>query len=294
MIDWSALDASRQPLAPSVGPFPHADFLSAWWAHFGVGDLKVVALGGAAWAFTTANGVVTAAGHADLVDYRSPLGEDPTELLASVVGTCGPGTAFSFDSLPVEAAEAVSKALEAAGVGTTTTHFTDAMVLTLDGSDHLDGLDAKQRHEVRRKERRFLEAIGEAHLIDDTARFDEFITLHRAAPGDKGEFMTGDMEAFFRELLAIPGARLDCLVTGNERLIAAGFGFEDADGYYLYNSAYDPAVAEASPGIVLLHWLIRRVNESGRHRFDFLKGTETYKRRLGAEPRPLYLVEGSL
>jgi CelD/BcsL family acetyltransferase involved in cellulose biosynthesis len=36
------------------------------------------------------------------------------------------------------------------------------------------------------------------------------------------------------------------------------------------------------------------VGESGRSRFDFLKGTEDYKRRLGAEPRPLFLVEGSL
>lgn len=294
MIDWSALDAARRPLAPSVGPFPHGGFLSALWEHFGSGDLEVTDAGGAAWAFVTADGCVTAAGAADLVDYRSPLGGDPTDLLASVVGDRGSGTRFSFDSLPVEAAEAVTKALEANGVGTTTTHFTDSMVLTLDGGDLLDGLDAKQRHEVRRKQRRFDEALGEALLVDDPTRFEGFVALHRAAPGNKGEFMTGDMEGFFRDLLVLPGARLDCLVTGDDRLVAASIGFEDADAYYLYNSAYDPAVAEVSPGIVLLHRLIRRVGESGRSRFDFLKGTEDYKRRLGAEPRPLFLVEGSL
>jgi CelD/BcsL family acetyltransferase involved in cellulose biosynthesis len=295
VTDWTALDATRQPLAPSVGPFPHAGFLSAWWEHLGAGDLEVVDVGGAAWAFITADGEVTAAGTADLVDYRSPLGGDPTELIGSVVADRGSGTTFSFDSLPVEAAEAVTKALEAAGVATTTSPCADTMVLTLDGGDHLGGLDAKQRHEVRRKQRRFEEALGEASLVDDPARFDEFVALHRAAPGDKGDFMTGEMEGFFRDLLVLPGvARLDCLVTAGDRLVAAGFGFEDADAYYLYNSAYDPAVADVSPGIVLLHHLIRRVNASGRRRFDFLKGTETYKRRLGAEPRPLYLVEGRL
>jgi CelD/BcsL family acetyltransferase involved in cellulose biosynthesis len=294
VIDWSALDAARRPLAPSVGPFPHGGFLSAWWEHFGSGDLEVTDAGGAAWAFVTADGCVTAAGAADLVDYRSPLGGDPTELFASVIGDRESGTRFSFDSLPVEAAEAVTKALEANGVGTTTAHFADAMVLVLDGGDHLDGLDAKQRHEVRRKQRRFDEALGEALLVDDATRFEEFVTLHRAAPGDKGEFMTREMESFFRDLLVLPGARLDCLVTGDDRLVAASFGFEDADAYYLYNSAYDPAAAEMSPGIVLLHRLIRRVVESGLSRFDFLKGTDAYKRRLGAEPRPLYLVEGVL
>jgi CelD/BcsL family acetyltransferase involved in cellulose biosynthesis len=254
----------------------------------------VLDVGGASWAIVAANGAVTAAGASDVVDYRSPLGGDPTEVVAAMVADHGPGTTFSFDSLPVEASEALSKALEANGVGTTTTHFTDAMVLSLDGGDHLEALDAKQRHEVRRKQRRFDEALGQAVLVDDATRFDEFVALHRAAPGDKGEFMTREMEGFFRDLLTVAGARLDCLVTGDDRLVAAGFGFEDADAYYLYNSAYDPAVAEVSPGIVLLHRLIGRVAESGRSHFDFLKGTEPYKSRLGAQARALYLVEATL
>lgn len=292
MIDWSALGTSRAPLAPSLGPFPHDGFLAALWRHFGSGEVEVREAGGAVWAFVGVGGSVTAAGSPDLVDYRSPLGGDPAELFAALVADHASGTRYTFDSLPLEAAEAVSKALEAAGVETTTAHFADAMVLSLDGADHLDALDGKQRHEVRRKQRRFEEALGEAHLVDDPGRFDEFVALHRQAPGDKGAFMTEVMEGFFLGLLALPGARLDCLVTGDDRLVAAGFGFEDAGAYYLYNSAYDPAVADASPGVVLLHRLIQRVNGSGLRRFDFLKGTEPYKARLGAEPRPLYVVEG--
>jgi CelD/BcsL family acetyltransferase involved in cellulose biosynthesis len=100
------------------------------------------------------------------------------------------------------------------------------------------------------------------------------------------------VEAFFSALLELPGTVLDFLVGGDGQALAAGFGFEDERAYYLYNSAYFPAAAEASPGAVLVDLLIGRAIEAGRSRFDLLKGDEAYKFRLGARPRPLYLLEG--
>jgi CelD/BcsL family acetyltransferase involved in cellulose biosynthesis len=76
--------------------------------------------------------------------------------------------------------------------------------------------------------------------------------------------------------------------------VAAAFGFEDEQAYYLYNSSFDPTVASASPGIVLCDTLIRSAIASGRRRFDFLKGGEGYKRQFGARPRPLFAVVGSV
>ena len=50
--------------------------------------------------------------------------------------------------------------------------------------------------------------------------------------------------------------------------------------------------ALASPGVVLVSMLIERAIEAEKRVFDFLKGDETYKFRLGAAPRPLYEVTG--
>ena len=92
------------------------------------------------------------------------------------------------------------------------------------------------------------------------------------APGDKGEFMTAEMEAFFGSLVDDAGAVIDVLVDGAGHSIGAAFGFEDDDTYYLYNSAFDPECAALSPGIVLVTSLIDSVITSGRKRVDFLKG----------------------
>jgi CelD/BcsL family acetyltransferase involved in cellulose biosynthesis len=43
---------------------------------------------------------------------------------------------------------------------------------------------------------------------------------------------------------------------------------------------------------VLVDLLVRRALAERLHRFDFLKGEEPYKFRLGARPRPLFTVEG--
>ena len=94
------------------------------------------------------------------------------------------------------------------------------------------------------------------------------------------------MTEFFGDL-ADAGFQVD-LVSASDRPVAAAFSFEDDDAYYLYNSAYEPDDAAASPGVMLLWCLIHRAIEDGKSVFDFLKGNEAYKFRLGAEPRPLY------
>ena len=157
---------------------------------------------------------------------------------------------------------------------------------------YLAQLDKKQRHETRRKRRRFVEILGEPRL-ERTAGADaisRFAEMHRTAAGDKGTFMTDDMERYFLSLHSGADGLVDFLYGGHTTPVAAAFGFEDEDSYYLYNSAYDPGASAASPGIVLVSELISRTIEDDRARFDFLKGDEVYKYRLGAETRPLWRV----
>ena len=99
------------------------------------------------------------------------------------------------------------------------------------------------------------------------------------------------MEAFFRALLDVEGSVVSVLM-GGERPAAAAFGFEDDGAYYLYNSGYDPDLGAASPGVVLVEQLVRYAAGSGRTTFDFLKGDEAYKYRMGATARPLFALEG--
>lgn len=167
------------------------------------------------------------------------------------------------------------------------------MVIEPDPSgDYLSSLDPKQRHEVRRKRRRYQERMGPIQTATSTGGegFERFSSLHRLAPGRKGSFLAGKRLDFFADLAAQPGWRIDELVAGG-RSLACLFGYHDQEGYYLYNSAYHPDAAELSPGIVLLTEAIVAMFDSGVPRVDFLKGGEEYKARLGAEPRRLFTVE---
>jgi CelD/BcsL family acetyltransferase involved in cellulose biosynthesis len=290
MTDWSALDA--EPTAPLVGPFPRRTFLEPWRNHRPAGDLSVLSAAGSAVAVVVVDGVLRFAGDSHLTDYHSPLGADVAALGVPLADLAG-SAQIVLDSLPIEAADPLETGLTAAGLGVVRSD--DEACMILDVSESEDGWEAalgsKDRHEVRRKRRRYESMVGPAILESDPAAFGSFVDLHRSAPGDKGGFMTKAMSAFFEDLLAVPGARLDVLRAAGGQVVAAAFGFEDAAAYYLYNSAFDYTHSEASPGIVLVDRLIQQAAASGRTRFDFLKGGETYKRRMGGRERPLFRLE---
>jgi CelD/BcsL family acetyltransferase involved in cellulose biosynthesis len=118
-----------------------------------------------------------------------------------------------------------------------------------------------------------------------------FADLHRRSSGDKASFMTTEMEEFFAALHAEAGGVIDVLVGGAGQAAAAIFSFVDRHGFYLYNSAFEPQLQHLSPGNVVLSHLIEKAIDDKLRVFDFLKGAESYKFRLGAEPRPLFVVE---
>jgi CelD/BcsL family acetyltransferase involved in cellulose biosynthesis len=290
-LDWNSVGFELEPVAGRVGPFPRAPFLEAWAGHRANGAVEIVEGSDALMVLHVVDGVVEFAGDENLTDYHSPLGEGSSELLASYAS--GRAGRYSFDSLPCEAAEHVEKGLTLAGLVPRCEQHEAAAVLELADTWEgvMESLDKKKRHELRRKRRRFEEQVGapvleRRHGDDAVAAFSD---LHRSAGGDKARFMTKEMEAFFAALHRDAGGVIDFLVAGG-RHIAAAFGFEDQDTYYLYNSGFDTAHAGASPGIVLVELLMRQAVSSGRDRFDFLKGEETYKFRLGASARPLYRV----
>ncbi len=295
MTDWSFLEGLA-PLATHTGPFPHSGFVAPWRRLRPRGELIAIRRDGAAAAFVTEAGVARFAGEADLTDYHSPLGPDPDGVVAGIIEALDPGTRLTLDSLPLEVAESLMKHFAAHGVSVSMQPADATMVLALppDPDAYLEGMDTKQRHEVRRKRRRFEEQAGPPSVVRDPAAFSWFAATHRTSSGDKGAFMTEEMEGFFASLMDSAGGVVDVLVDDTGAPVAAAFGFEDADTYYLYNSCFDPGRAALSPGVVLVAGLIDAAITAGRRRFDFLKGGEDYKVRLGATPRVLFTLDGSL
>ena len=285
-------------LAPKVGPFPRADFMRAWWEEFRPdARMMIISSEGGVLPLMESAGVIQFLGDSDLTDYHSPLGRDvsgPVDILATMIDRT---TSLDLDSLPGEAAAAIAESLSSTGLLPKTSEQTVARVLQLPASidEYHVMVGKKERHELRRKRRRYEEQIGPATLRTDTGPgfgFDEFVRLHRLSPGDKGTFMTGERHRFFARLASQDGWRVDYLENGGAAT-ACLFGWTDGSDYYLYNSSFDPAAQAASPGQVLLATMIEHAIAEGWGVFDFLKGDEGYKARLGALPRQLFRVEVS-
>ena len=294
---WDAFPPDLEAAAPGVGPFPHRPFLETAWNHRGdvTEELHVVVADSGAAAFVVTGSHLQFAGQSNLTDYHSPLGPNGAEAVAEALSTL-PVETFRLDSLPEEARAAVELGVEMAGGQLSVTEDEVAAVLELPDSYEgwLASIGKKERHEVRRKRRRFEAEFGEITIVQHGAEaINMFCAMHRTAQGDKAMFMTGEMQRYFEDLLDHAGATIHTLeCDGIPR--ANAFGFETDDGYFYYNSAYDPDAAMASPGIVLLAALIEAQIERGARVFDFLKGDERYKFKHGAQPRQLFVVEGSL
>ncbi|MBE0479360.1 MAG: GNAT family N-acetyltransferase [Dehalococcoidia bacterium] len=165
---------------------------------------------------------------------------------------------------------------------------------TWDG--YLDKLSTKQHREVNRKLRR-LEEGGRVsfRMIEDTASIescmDTFLPLLRESREDKAEFMTNQMEAFFRSIahtMAERGLLRMGFLDLDSSTVAAIMCFDYAGTVYLYNSGFDKRYAYLSVGLMSKVLSIKDSIERGRKRYDFLKGAEEYKYRLGGTEIPIY------
>ena len=160
---------------------------------------------------------------------------------------------------------------------------------------YLGMLNGKQRHEVRRRLRRFREQ-GESsyRIIEDSKEVPEamdlFLDFFRRSRNDKESYLTPKREAFFRAI-AERTAREHFLRIGildlADKPVAAIMYFEYKDVVYLYNSGYDPQYGTLGAGLISKILCIKDSTEKGRKKFDFLKGAEVYKYRLGGKEVPL-------
>ena len=156
--------------------------------------------------------------------------------------------------------------------------------------EHLERIDKKDRHEIRRKVRRG-EGAGvtisaKPHAVDDLA---EFIKLHRARWGHHGLFTEDEKgardEVFMRELFArAPEDLITVIVARNLEFgaFAAGLFLRDAAGLRYWNAGGELAARSLSPGILLFAHGLQMAIAERKQAFDFLRGNESYKYEVGA------------
>jgi len=162
--------------------------------------------------------------------------------------------------------------------------------------EYLAILTKKQRHEVKRKLRRLWEAGNVNYRCLQVSQevgdfIDTFLKLFPLSREEKAQFMTAQMESFFRSL-AETMAEIGLLRFGILELdvvpAAMIMGFDYNDSMYLYNSAYDPKYSHLSVGLLSKVLCIKESIQRGRKKWDFLKGGEPYKYHIGGKEVPLY------
>ena len=162
--------------------------------------------------------------------------------------------------------------------------------------DFLNQLTGKERHEIRRKLRRLNEAAHVNFRVvenpgDVAKEIDTFLALFKLNRSDKSEFMTDQRVSFFRALaVEMAAARILKLffLDLDEMPAAAVMCFEHHSTMYLYNNGYDLRHKSLSVGLLSKVFTIKESIQRGKTRYDFLKGPESYKRRLGGKPIQLY------
>jgi CelD/BcsL family acetyltransferase involved in cellulose biosynthesis len=174
------------------------------------------------------------------------------------------------------------------------------IALGTDYETYVQGLGKKERHELRRKLRRF-EGARDAGFRwategERATVLDRFFALHRLSKGEKAAFMTREAEAFFRDiadaLAALGWLRLGVVrAYGEDAAVLMAFAYGDT--LALYNAAYDPALASLSLGIASHAFALRDAIDQGFKIYDLLRGDEPYKYDLGAHDRWLVRVEAT-
>jgi len=164
--------------------------------------------------------------------------------------------------------------------------------LPADFEAYLASLSKHDRHELRRKMRNLGAAgdVGFETCTEEAAvvsRLDRFLELMRISREDKETFLTPAMEAYFRDVAAT-FARLSMLrlaeLTIDGHDAAMILCFENASTLSLYNSGYDPELAKLAVGLVSKAMALQDAIARNKRVFDFLRGEEDYKKRLGGVP----------
>ncbi len=313
--EWTTLLRRSSTAVPFLTPA----YQRAWWRHLGGGDLCLIAvrdgdelLGIIPWLMTQPPAVPTLRwiGCVEVSDYLDGVivaGREMEVWETAIETLTGPSAPpwVRIDLCSIPDASPTLQILPALArrrgwsVETEVQDVCPTVFLPSTWEEYLASLDRKDRHELRRKLRRAgaLEGlhwyiVGPEHDLE--AEIEDFLTLMAASTRAKAEFLTSPMRAFFRELMHIAFAEgwlQLAFLEWNGRKLAAYLNFIYRNRVLVYNSGLDWRTDPGlGAGIVLSAFLIRHAIAEGREAYDFLRGREDYKYRLGGKDVPVHRV----
>ena len=256
-------------------------------------------------AFELSSGTVSFAGGRDVVDYMGPVAVAGREKDVAAAST-----EWIFDGLSWTRAYFAGlvrgDAMAEAFVDEVVRRVPAAIVEAYDRAPRIqkapDGylalLNSKRRADVLRKRNRLTEAAGRLELVVSTPgtvlESLERLLGWKADAGPATREFVAEYGGFLRtvaaELAAVDAGHVVELAASG-RPLAAAIMLAHRDTAYIYNMAYDTAFTAGeqpglAPGVVLVSLLVERSLDQGL-RFDFLKGAQDYKLRLGGVPADL-------
>ncbi len=149
----------------------------------------------------------------------------------------------------------------------------------------------------RREARQAVKNIDEGRIVvrrvqDEAgldAVWDHFVRLHQLRREEAGTTACFDyphFESFLRTAASrmLESGMLEFLVAESDGVpVAAQFSMVDENAWYYYQSGMAPDASDLRPGVSLFCHAIRQTIETGRNRFDMMRGDEPYKMRWRAE-----------
>lgn len=318
--EWNAL--LRRSLTDTV--FLTWEWQTLWWRAYHPGELFIVALrddadtlvGIAPWFIDTTSPderVLRGIGCVDVTDYVDVIADSAhfdaamTAFAGVARERCAGYTRINLCNLREisPTLSALRAAFEAAGFGTEVREQEVCPVIPLNRTfmDYVESLDKKNRHELRRKLRlaegmetlvvRIVSSESELPVASE-----QFLALMAESSEEKATFLQNAQHvAFFKSLLPamlengwLQLAFLD--YDGQPTAVYANFIYNGR--VMVYNSGLSLSHGQLGPGIILLGNLIRMACEAGYSAFDFLRGNEEYKFRMGGIAEPIYMLRARM
>ena len=303
---WAAFVASHGTVFHTRG------FLLSWWhdrlrTHPSSRLVPVRVLDGTqvvgVCVFEICDGVLSFAGGTDVVDYMGPVAVAGRENEVASALALSMFEDLAWDRAQLSglvhdnpAAQAFLEAVDHLAPNAVAQAYDRAPRIDRAPDGYLALLNSKRRADVLRKRHRLVEALGELEFIvstpaDTDGRVGRLLDWKAEASPATREFVAeygGFVRTLVGTLAAADAAHVVELQAGG-RPLAAAIVLRHRDTAYIYNMAYDQALAAEeghaglAPGVVLVSILVERSLDRGL-RFDFLKGAQDYKLRLGGTP----------
>lgn len=143
----------------------------------------------------------------------------------------------------------------------------------------------KEAKKIANVKRRFKKIKDSSAIIHETgsdiniALMEKFSDLHKISYPDSG-FDKDRSQSFYKAIIHdedINHHIYFSYISHEDKMIAAHFGFMDAETFFYYVPTYDETYSTYGPGQFLLLELINKAESEGRAEFDFLRGSEEYK-----------------